>query len=141
MAKKEEFRSEIPTTMTRSALVEHQSLDSPKTTKMPPHGRIELVDVGDATIGRTRFEPGWKWSTDVKPQAGTGSCQLLHRIYMVSGRLHIRMEDGQEMDLGPGEAAYIPPGHDAWVVGDEAVVNISFSHAGHTDLSEDKSKD
>ncbi|HEY9854562.1 MAG TPA: cupin domain-containing protein [Stenomitos sp.] len=138
---KEEFRSESPATMTRSAPVEHQSLDSPKTTKMPPHGRIELVDVGDTTIGRTRFEPGWKWSTDVKPQAGTDSCQLLHRIYMVSGRMAIRMEDGSELEIGPGEAAYIPPGHDAWVVGNEAVENISFSHAGNPDVMDDKSKD
>ncbi len=137
-----EFRSELPATMTRpTATAVVHSLDEPTKTKKPPHGVIELVDVGDTTIGRTRFEPGWKWSTDVKPQAGGDSCQLLHRIFMVSGCLHIKMEDGQEFDLGPGEAAYIPPGHDAWVVGDEAVVNVSFSHAGQGDTGEDKSKD
>lgn len=137
----QEFRSELPATLTRQGSAEHRSLDAPQNTKMPPHGRIELVNVGDTTISRTRFEPGWKWSTDVKPQAGGDSCQLLHRIYMVSGRLHFRMQDGSEFELGPGEAAYVPPGHDAWVVGDEAVVNVGFSHAGQADMSEDKSKD
>ncbi|MBO9539078.1 cupin domain-containing protein [bacterium] len=137
-----DFQSESPALVTRSGPVDHQNLATPLQTKTPPHGRIELVNVGDATISRTRFQPGWKWSVDVKSQAGTESCQLLHRVFMVSGHLHIRMDDGTEVELGPGDAAYIPPGHDAWVVGNEEVVNIGFSHAGKpTGLGEDPSKD
>lgn len=136
-----EFRSETPAMLERAAQVERQSIDSPKVSKTPPHTRIDTVDVGDSTIGRTRLEPGWTWAKDIKPVAGTKTCELLHRIFMVSGRLHIRMQDGSEFDLGPGDAAFIPPGHDAWVVGDEAVVNVSFSHARRADMSEDKSKD
>lgn len=138
---KQDFPAETPSLMKRSELVDHRDIDQPDRTKNVPHGRIDLVDVGDSTIGRTRFEPGWRWSQDVKPLAKTEHCQLLHRIFIVTGRMRIQMEDGSEVELGAGDAAYVPPGHDAWVVGDEPVVNISFSHAPEPTSLEDPSKD
>jgi quercetin dioxygenase-like cupin family protein len=72
------------------------------------------------------FQPGWRWSEDVKPIAGTQSCQAPHAIYVISGRMGIRMDDGTEGEIGPGDIAMIEPGHDAWVVGDEACVGVDF---------------
>jgi hypothetical protein len=85
------------------------------------------VEVAGHTIGRAVFEPGWKWSENVKPIAGTDSCQVLHTGYYVSGRLHVRMDDGTEMECGPGDAYMTPPGHHAWVVGDGPVVSVDMS--------------
>ena len=82
---------------------------------------------GSVTVGRAKLEPGWRWSNDVKPIAGTTSCQVHHKGYVVSGRLHVVMDDGTEADLGPGDAHEVPPGHDAWVVGDEPYVGVDFS--------------
>jgi quercetin dioxygenase-like cupin family protein len=83
------------------------------------------------TFGRATLEPGWKWSTCVKPIAGTESCEAPHLQYHVSGRLHVVMDDGTEREIGPGEVSSIPPGHDAWVVGKESVVVIDISGMTH----------
>jgi quercetin dioxygenase-like cupin family protein len=91
-----------------------------------PKGRLELVKVGGAMIGKGVFQPGWSWHESVKPIAQTHSCQAPHYQYMVSGVLHIKMDDGTEFDCMPGDVSTIPPGHDAWVVGDEPVVVIDF---------------
>jgi mannose-6-phosphate isomerase-like protein (cupin superfamily) len=102
-----------------------KSLDSPDETRpFAGHGSMAVVQVGDTTVGRGTFEAGWRWSQDVKPLAGTDSCQAHHTLYILSGRMHVVMNDGTEMDLGPGDAAVIAPGHDAWTVGDEACVAI-----------------
>ena len=98
-------------------------------TREFPNGKLEISNVGSAMIGRATFQPGWKWSNDVKPIAGTDSCQVPHQGYVVSGRIHIKMDDGTEFDAGPGDAYDIPPGHDGWVVGDEPYVGIDFSPA------------
>jgi mannose-6-phosphate isomerase-like protein (cupin superfamily) len=95
-------------------------------TRTFPHGRVELVHVPGGTMGRAIFEPGWKWSSDVKPIANTKSCEMAHSIYVLSGRTHVRMDDGEELDLGPGDYAYIPAGHDGWTVGDEACVCLDM---------------
>ena len=91
------------------------------------HGMVQVVKVGSSTIGRARFEPGWRWSNDVKPIAGTDSCMIHHMGYAISGRLHVVMDDGSELEIGPGDANDIPPGHDAWVVGDEPYVGVDFA--------------
>jgi len=83
---------------------------------------MAIVHVGDTTFGRGTFEVGWRWSQDVKPIAGTDSCQAHHTLYILSGRMHVVMDDGTEFELGPGDAGVIGPGHDAWTVGDEACV-------------------
>lgn len=81
----------------------------------------------DALITREVAEPGWRWSTDVKPIVGTDFCRAFHQLFVVSGHLHVVMEDGAEFDVRAGDAAVIPPGHDAWVVGDEPCDMLDFS--------------
>ena len=90
-------------------------------------GRVEIVKLTGGTVGRGTFEPGWRWSEHVKPIAGTESCQSLHMGYCISGRMVVRMEDGTEKEIGPGDVLVIPPGHDAWVVGDEPCVQVDFT--------------
>lgn len=90
-------------------------------------GKLELLNLGGINFGRARFEPGWKWSTSVKPLVHTRSCEAPHLQYHVSGRLHVVMDDGSEDEFGPGEVSLLPPGHDAWVVGDETVEVIDIS--------------
>jgi hypothetical protein len=92
------------------------------------HGHLDVLFFDErAAIGRGVFEPGWKWSNDVKPIAGTESCQTVHTGYCISGRMTVRMDGGEEFTLGPGEAFHIPGGHDAWTVGDEPCVLIDTS--------------
>ena len=98
-----------------------------------PGGRLELVTIGGATIGRGIFEPGWRWSTSVKPIARTNSCEAPHLQYHVSGTLRIRMDDGTEFDCRPGDVSSLPSGHDAWVVGNEPVIVVDFQ--GMTDYA------
>lgn len=90
-------------------------------------GHAEILKFEGGTVGRGIYEPGWKWSEHVKPIAGTDSCMSRHELYVVSGRLHVRMSDGTGLELGPGDVALIQPDHDAWVVGNEACVLIDFS--------------
>lgn len=87
---------------------------------------LTVASVGDTVITREVMEPGWKWSTDVKPIVGTDLCRALHQLFIVSGRLHVAMEDGAELEVRAGDAAVIPPGHDAWVVGDDSCEIIDF---------------
>ena len=115
--------------------VEHESFGSPAEIREFPHGRAEILNVGDATIGRLVLEPGWRWSNDVKPVAGTESCLAPHFQYHVQGRLGIRMDDGTEFVAGPGDVTSLPEGHDAWVVGDEPVVVVDWF--GATDWAKD----
>jgi hypothetical protein len=89
-------------------------------------GKLHLVKIGGATVGRGVFEPGWKWSKHVKPIAKTKSCEAPHFQYHVTGVLHVKMDDGAEFDIGPGEVSMLPPGHDSWVVGVEPVTVIDF---------------
>ncbi len=106
--------------------MQKKSLSKPDETRPFPKGKMEVVKVGDLTFGKATFEPGWKWSNDVKPIAGTDSCQVAHVGYVLSGRMTVRMDDGSEHEYGPGEAFNMPPGHDAWTVGDEACVMVDF---------------
>ena len=91
-----------------------------------PHGHIEVVEMGDNVVGRMTYEPGWRWSVDIKPIAGGDACQFHHLGFTVSGRLRVQMPDGAELETGPNEVFEFPPGHDAWVVGDEPWVAIDF---------------
>ena len=103
-----------------------RSLDSPDEVRPFPHGRLELVSAEGPLVGRATFEPGWRWSSDVKPIAGTASCQAAHAGYVISGRMHVVMDDGSEADFGPSDVMIVPSGHDAWTVGDEACVVIDW---------------
>jgi mannose-6-phosphate isomerase-like protein (cupin superfamily) len=105
-----------------------KSLDSPDETRaFAAHGSMAVVQVGETTVGRGTFEPGWRWSEDVKPIAGTSSCAAHHTLVVLSGRMHVVMDDGSEFDVGPGDVTVIPPGHDAWTVGDEACVVVDWT--------------
>ncbi len=103
-----------------------KSFNAPEETRTFEKGKLELIKVGNATIGRGIFEPGWKWSTHVKPLVKTQWCEAPHFQYHVSGILHVVMADGTEKDLKPGDISLLPSGHDAWVVGDEPVVVVDF---------------
>lgn len=105
---------------------ESKTFEKPDTVRTFPKGRLELVTIGGATIGRGIFEPGWRWSTSVMPIAKTKSCEAPHFQYHVAGILHVVMDDGTEYDLKPGDVSLLPSGHDAWTVGDEAVVVVDF---------------
>jgi len=107
--------------------LEAKNLDTPDEKRSFEHGEMHVVTVAGATIGRATFRPGWKWSNDVKPIAGTDSCQAGHTGYVISGRMHVKMDDGTEAEAGPGDGVVISPGHDAWVVGDEPCVMLDWS--------------
>jgi len=92
-----------------------------------PLGTAEVVELGDLVIGRLEYLPGWRWSTEVKPVAGTEWCEYHHVLLTVAGRLRTQLADGAEMDIAPGDVAEIPPGHDAWVVGDTAWVGFDVA--------------
>ena len=92
-------------------------------------GRFDVVSLDETSVGRLEFQPGWRWSIDAKPKIGGTSCQVRHLGAALSGTLHVVTEEGTEMELHPGDAYEIPPGHDAWVVGDEPYVAIEFASA------------
>jgi hypothetical protein len=96
---------------------QHKSFGEPDEVREFPNGQAEIVSIGDGEVGRMVFKPGWRWSNDVKPIAGTDSCEAPHFQYHVSGQLAIRMDDGTEMIAKPGDITSLPSGHDpgSWV--------------------------
>jgi hypothetical protein len=113
-----------------SQALEHVSFDKPDDVREGANWRMELLNLdGGAQVGRITLQPGWRWSQDVKPVAGTELCMAPHQQYHLSGRLHVVMEDGTEFQAGPGEVTSIPAGHDAWVLGDEPVVAVDWQGA------------
>jgi hypothetical protein len=106
--------------------VELKNFGRPDEVREFPNGRLELIKIGGATIGRAIFQPGWRWATSVQPIAKTKSCEAPHFQYHISGVLRVRMDDGEEFDCKPGEVSVLPSGHDAWVVGEEPVVVVDF---------------
>ena len=110
--------------------MEKGSFSKPTETRdLSGMGTVEVVRVGDITVSRTTLRPGWRWSEHVKPNVGGDSCQTLHHSFVTSGRLAVRMGDGSQEEFGAGDIWIIPPGHDAWVVGDEPFVALDFSPA------------
>ena len=111
--------------------IEVGSFDSPdEVREFEGNGRAAVVNVAGQVVGRGTFEPGWTWSGNVKPIAGTDSCEVSHLGYVLSGRMKIRMDDGAETVIGPGEVVAIPPGHDAEVIGDVACEMVDFGEFG-----------
>jgi Cupin domain len=107
--------------------IETKSFESPDETRnFHAHGHAEVVEINGKTVLRSEFEPGWNWKEDIGPIAGTDTCQTHHFGYCVSGRMKVVMDDGTEMEMGPGDLVEIQPGHDAQVVGDETCVFIDF---------------
>jgi hypothetical protein len=105
---------------------EWKTFGKPDEVREFPKGRLELVKIGGASIGRAVFEPGWRWATSVQPLAGTKSCEAPHFQYHLSGVLRIKMDDGTEFDCQPGDLSLLPSGHDAWVIGNEPAVVVDF---------------
>lgn len=100
-----------------------------ETRPFADKGQIELLNFEDVVVGRATFQPGWRWSSHVKPLVGTRSCQVHHTAFVLSGRMKIVMDDGEEAEVGPGQAVEIAPGHDGWVVGEEPCVMLDFTGA------------
>jgi len=113
------------TTITE-AKAEVKNFGTPDEVREFPKGKVELIKVGGATIGRATFQPGWKWSESVQPLAKTKSCEAPHYQYHVSGELMVKMDDGTMVQCKPGDISLLPMGHDAWVVGNEPVVVVDF---------------
>ena len=90
------------------------------------HGYVEILSFSDGTVGRGVFEPGWRWSKDVKPIANTKTCEASHAAFVVSGRMHIVSDEGDEADIGPGDVVFLEPGHDAWVIGNDPCILLDF---------------
>lgn len=90
-------------------------------------GKMDVFFLGDSTVGRGEFEPGWRWSQHVKPIAGTPSCQAIHTGYILEGRMVVKMDDGAETEYVPGDFFCIPAGHDAWIAGDNRCVILDFT--------------
>jgi len=109
--------------------LENQSFEKPDETRTFDKGRMDLITLSDTTIGRAVFEPGWQWSECLRPLVGTESCQVAHTGYILSGRLHVVMDDGTEALLNEGEMFVIAPGHDAWTVGDEPCIALDIQGA------------
>jgi quercetin dioxygenase-like cupin family protein len=110
---------------------EQKNWKSPDEVRTFEKGKAEIVKIGGGVVGRVTLEPGWKWSQHVRPVAKTQWCEAPHFQYHVSGRLRVKMSDGAEFEIGPGEVSALPPGHDAWVVGNEPVVVIDWSGASN----------
>ena len=117
---------------------EVKSFNKPEEIRNFPNGKVELVKVGGAMIGRAVLEPGWKWSTSVQPLVKTKSCEAPHYQYHVSGILKVVMDDGSEFECKAGDVSLLPTGHDAWVVGNEPVVVVDFQ--GMVDYGKESTK-
>lgn len=98
--------------------------DAPDEVQRFEKGTFELVKFAKVSIGRARYEPGWKWSLHVAPIAGTASCLVEHVGLVLSGQAMVKMDDGKEIMLSPGDLFHVAPGHDSWVVGDEPYVSL-----------------
>jgi hypothetical protein len=110
-------------------MAEAKSIDKAEEVREFERGRVEVVTVGTTTLTRSTMQPGWRWSECVKPIAGTESCQVQHNGYAISGVLRVVQDDGTEIEINPGDAYSVAPGHDANVVGDEPWVGVDFSPA------------
>jgi hypothetical protein len=111
-------------------IVAVKNIEMPDERHAFEHASLNVVNLPGVTIARTLYQPGWKWSTDVKPVVGTEACQVAHTGYIISGWLHVRMDDGREYDFGPGDAHMVSAGHDAWVEGNEACVALDLAFTG-----------
>ncbi len=108
------------------AKLEKKNFNTPDKNMTSAHAKMEIINIDGKSIVKSTFQPGWKWSVDIKPMAGTDVCSMHHLGYVISGTLHIVGQDGTEIEAVAGDVVDIPPGHDAWVVGDEDAVLVDF---------------
>ncbi len=112
---------------TTGVRIRRKNLDRPDSERQFEHGTAGFVDLGPLAVGRAVLEPGWRWSVDIKPQVGSASCQIHHFHVVLAGRVGFRMDNGDEHEFGPADVMDIPPGHDAWVIGDEPATIIDIA--------------
>src|SRR5262249_21321310 len=112
--------------VTTMAGANKKNFETPDERRAPEKTSMEVVDLGTVKAARITLQPGWRWSECIKPVAGTDSCQSHHVGTVAAGQLTVRHEDGTEIDVAPGDAYVIEPGHDAWVVGSEPFVGYEF---------------
>ena len=108
------------------ARLQKKSINVPDETLTFDKGKLDRTRIGDTSIGKIYLEPGWSWEKCIKPLAKSESCQASHTQYIISGRIRFKMNDGNEEEYGPGDLAYIPPGHNAWVVGNDPFTGMEF---------------
>jgi quercetin dioxygenase-like cupin family protein len=113
------------------ATIEVNDFSTPDEVRAPERTTVEVVQLGGGQVGRYTFQPGWHWAEHIKPVAGTDSCQTDHLGYVLAGTLDVRLDDGSTATVTAGSTYRIPPGHDAWVVGDTPVVVVEFQGAAH----------
>ena len=118
--------------------LQRKSLTSPDLVRSFPFGHVDIVNLDETSVARFSWEPGWRWSKDVAPVVQTRSCLNRHVGYVISGRLHVQMDDGTELEIAAGDAFEIPPGHDAWVVGDEKWDTVEFTSAAVFGMTPDE---
>jgi len=112
---------------TAHSIIRHKSLEDPDHLREFPHGFGAVVGVGTVDVGRATLHPGWRWSTDIKPAVGTETCEAHHFHVVLAGHVAFQLTGGPEQQFGPGDVIDVPPGHDAWVVGDESVNLLDIS--------------
>src|SRR5512147_3213095 len=108
------------------ARLQRRSFEDTRDVRVTGRGKVEVVELDDRVVAKISWQPGWRWSVDVKPIVGTQLCQSHHVGLALQGRLRVQMADGIELEIAAGEVFEIPPGHDAWVVGDEPFVSVDF---------------
>ena len=106
--------------------VHSKSFDTPDEQRTPDKTRVDVVRLPGASVARTTFEAGWRWSECVRPVVGGDSCRVRHVGALLSGEMEVVTDDGGKATIVAGDAYVIEPGHDAWVVGDERVVGLEF---------------
>lgn len=112
-----------------------KKFDTPDETRTFDNGKLDVVNLGSHVVARAQFEPGWKWSESIKPKVGTDTCQKHHVGYATAGRLQVAIDGGSEFEIEAGDVYEIPPGHDAWVVGNENFVGLEFESSTAADFS------
>jgi uncharacterized cupin superfamily protein len=110
------------------ANIEKKNFNQPEKTNSYDHMKAEVITAEGLTFMKNTAEPGWQWTTHIKPVAKTGSCQKNHLFYMISGKLHVKMDDGKEQEFSAGDIGVVPAGHDGWTVGDKQAVWLEITH-------------
>jgi class 3 adenylate cyclase len=111
------------------ARLQAKAFDAPDETRTVPRALLRVVNLGEVAVGHAIWEPGWRWSTDLRPIAGGEWCEIHHLGYAMAGRLAVITEDGDQLEIPGGSVYEIPPRHDAWVVGDEPFETVEWSSA------------
>lgn len=118
-----------PANVHRVERLEIIDMAQPTETREFPRGRFDVFQVGGQAVGRATYQPGWRWSEHVGDSSGASLCQVEHLGLVISGRAAVRMADGTEQVMGPGDVFAIPPGHDSWVIGDEPYISVHLTGA------------